>query len=387
MQNKPDLTSLPTKQLKLWFYYEGKERYDKIKALTDSFSKSHTNITVTPYYVPFDQFKKRLSTGIASNDLPDLVITDSADHAAYAAIGIFADITDQLKAIPGIDQFYEGPMNSVTYNGKMYGLPFSINNLVLFYNTDMLVKAGLKPPQSWDELRSTAMALSVGDTKGFAISALQNEEGTFQYLPWLFSAGGSIHDMDSPQSIRSLSFLTNLIKDGTMSKEVINWTQADVMKQFSSGKVAMMINGPWQIPEIKSMAPDLNYGVALIPKDKQFASVLGGENLAVIKGENSGEAITFLTYFADPNVMNNFEKDFGYFPPRKDVASDPLWTKDPLLQIFSEEMQYASPRPASPQWPGISKAISAALVKSLSQYADPIENAKEAQAIIDQLLK
>ncbi|MDQ0885296.1 ABC-type glycerol-3-phosphate transport system substrate-binding protein [Paenibacillus sp. V4I9] len=129
------------------------------------------------------------------------------------------------------------------------------------------------------------------------------------------------------------------------------------------------------------------WGVALIPKDKQFASVLGGENLAVIKGENSGEAIKFLTYFADPKVMNNFEKDFGYFPPRKDVASDPLWTKDPLLQIFSEEMQYARPRPASPQWPGISKAISAALVKSLSQYADPIENAKEAQAKIDQLLK
>ena len=91
--------------------------------------------------------------GMAASDLPDIVIIDNPDHAAYAKMGLFADITDKVKAISGIDQFFDGPMKSATLDGKIYGLPFASNNIALFYNSDMLDKAGIKPPQTWMILR------------------------------------------------------------------------------------------------------------------------------------------------------------------------------------------------------------------------------------------
>ena len=104
----------------------------------------------------------------------------------------------------------------------------------------------------------------------------------------------------------------------------------------------MMINGPWQLPEIKKNAPDLKYGVTLVPKDKQFASVLGGENLGVINGKNVDASVEFLKYFAQPDVMKNFTKEFGNFPPRKDVAADKAWTEDLLVKGFADEMNMHS---------------------------------------------
>ena len=64
------------KKLKLWFYFEGKDHFDKIKVLTDGFMKQNPNIEVEPVYVPFADFKKRLSIGLAALDLPDIVIIE-----------------------------------------------------------------------------------------------------------------------------------------------------------------------------------------------------------------------------------------------------------------------------------------------------------------------
>ena len=69
-----------------------------------------------------------------------------------------------------------------------------------------------------------------------------------------------------------------------MSKGILGWTQQDVLAQFQNGKAAMMINGPWQIPVLREQSPDLKWEVSTLPKDKQGASILGGENYSIIKG-------------------------------------------------------------------------------------------------------
>lgn len=374
------------KKLTLWFYFEGKERFDKIKALTDGFTAKNPTIEIEPVYVPFADFKKRLSVGLAAEELPDLVIIDNPDHAAYAAMGLFADITEQVSSWPDKDQFFPGPWSSTIYDGKQYGVPLGSNNLALFYNEQMLADAGLTPPKTWDELRTAAKALTKNGVTGIGISAPANEEGTFQFLPWLLSAGATYDKVNSPEGIHAYQFLSDLVKDGSMSKEVINWTQADVLKQFSAGKIAMMINGPWQLPELASTVPNLKFGLALVPKDKEYASVLGGENLGVVNGENVKEAVEFLKYATSPEVITPFAQGFGYFPVRKDVAADPYWSKNPQLKVFADNMNYAKPRGPHPQWPEISNAISEALSKVLTFQSTGAEATKEAQEKIDKIL-
>jgi multiple sugar transport system substrate-binding protein len=375
------------KKLKLWFYFETKERFDKIKVLTDGFTKQNPNIEVEPVYVPFADFKKRLSIGLAASDLPDIVIIDNPDHAAYTKLGLFADITSKLTDWPDKDQYFEGPWKSATLDGKVYGVPLGSNDLALFYNTDMLAKAGVTPPQTWDELRTAAKKLTGGGVTGLGISAPGNEEGTFQFMPWLLSTGATFDHIGGQEGAKALGVLTDMVKDGSMSKEVINWTQSDVEKQFAAGKVAMMINGPWQLPTLKSEAPDLKYGLAFVPKDKKYASVLGGENLGVVNGKNVDEAVKFVKYVSSPEVYKPFAISFGYFPSRKDVANDPYWSNNEQLKVFAENLKNAQPRGPHPKWPEISNAISEALQKSLTLKSSPEDAAKVAQSKIDALLK
>ena len=67
--------------------------------------------------------------------------------------------------------------------------------------------------------------------------------------------------LDSEAGVRALTMFTDMIKDGSMPKDVVNWTQGDIPTQFINGKVASMVMGCWRIQWLKNNAPDLNWDV------------------------------------------------------------------------------------------------------------------------------
>lgn len=371
----------------LWYYWENKDHQQILTDIVKQYNTSQNEVEVTNEYYPFADFKKVLSIGLAASKLPDLVLIDNPDHAAYAAMGLFADITDKIKDWPDKEQYFEGPWKSCTLDGKVYGIPFGSNDLALYYNEDMLNKAGVKPPQTWDELRAAAKKLTGNGVTGLGVSAPKTEEGTFQFMPWILSAGGDLTKIDSPEGIKSFTMISDLVKDGSMSKEVMNWVQSDVLKQFMAGKIAMMFNGPWQVPTLQKDAPDLKWNVTLIPKDKQYASVLGGENWGVVNGKNVDATVKFLKYVTQVDVLKGYIGKFGYFPSRKDLASDPQFTGDPIYKVFIDELQYAQPRGPHPKWPELSNAVSQALQEVIAGVKTPEAAAKDAQEKIDKAIK
>ncbi len=373
--------------LNLMFYYEGQDRFAFINKLCNGFNKAQEEIEVVPVFIPFKDFKKAILTGIEEENNPDIIIIDNPDNVYFANIGILADITDNIADWPDKDQYFENSLLTCTYKGRIYGMPLGNNCLALFYNKKLFEIEGVKPPKTWDELRSVAKKMTKGDVKGIAIAAQNSEEGTYQFLPWLFSAGGSIEKLDSTEAVKAFSFLADLIKDGSMSREVINRTQHDVMKEFVAGKTAMMINGSWQIPQINSLMPDIEYGVVKIPKDKKFSSVLGGENIAIINSENKEKAIKFMFYVCKPENLKLYSSTLGYFPPRKDVALDPSIAQDFAIKVFENEMQYASLRGPNPKWPEISSVISGALQEVLTGTKEPESVVKDAQNKINLILE
>ena len=159
-----------------------------------------------------------------------------------------------------------------------------------------------------------------GQCDRFAMCCLQNEEGTFNFTPWLWSTGATSYDINNDNGIKALTLVKDLVDAGSMSKEVINWTQGDVMNQFISGNIAMMVNGPWQVPTMREQAPDLNWDVTLLPKDAEYASCLGGENFGVIDGDNVDAALDFLQFATSKDEVASYIDDFGYIAARKDVA-------------------------------------------------------------------
>ena len=365
-------------EVEIWYYWETVKHQEALNYLIEKYNESQSDVKVTAKYVPFADFKKQLSIGATADELPDIVIIDSPDHASYATMGIFADLTGRFDT----STYYDGPVASCTIDGKLYGIPADVNCLGLYYNEDMLKEAGVEVPTTWDELKAAAVALTKDNVTGLAFCSLQNEEGTFNFSPWLWSTGATSYDINNENGIRALTFVKDLVDSGAMSKECINWTQGDVMNQFISGNVAMMINGPWQIPTMRAEAPDLNWDVTLIPKDSQYASVIGGENFAVIAGGNEDEALAFLEYLTQKEQIEYLMVAMGNIAPDKAIA-DQQFTDDPVMQKFAEQMEYAQARGPHAEWPSISNAISLAFNEVMTGVKTPEDAAATAQQTID----
>jgi len=365
----------------IWYYWETEGHQEALNHIIEEFNGQQDDITVEAKYVPFADFKKQLSVGASAGELPDIVILDNPDHASYAAMGIFADLTGRFD----VSTYYDGPVNSCTLDGKLYGVPFGSNDLVLFYNEDMLEAAGCEVPTTWDELLEVAKATTTDSVYGFAHCALQNEEGTFNFLPWVWSTGATSYEIDSEGGIKAMEFEKSLVESGAFPKEAINWTQGDTMNQFISGNLAMMINGTWQIPTMREEVPDMNWNVAPIPQDAEQASGLGGENYAVIAGGNEEASIEFLKYATSGETCLYMMNAMGYISADSTIAEN-QFEGDEVYQVFVDEMQYAHARGPLPEWPDISDAISLAFNKVLIGEAEPVDAAAEAQATIDSII-
>jgi len=378
-------------ELELWHYFGGNDSVALIEKL-EEFNTIQSEIKLNSQYVSRDDLLKQYTMGAVSGELPDIGMVDNPDMAAFIQMGVFADITDQLVAWGELDNFFTGPLSSATQDGRIYGLPQNSNCLALFYDKDVLAAAGIEVPKTWSELEEAAAKLTDPETGtyGLAISAVKNEEGTFQFMPWFISAGGNLENLSGKGCVDALSFLSGLVEKGYMSRDIINWTQADANNQFIAGNAAMQINGPWQIPVFVSDAPEKNYGVALVPKadDGVYASVLGGENFGVTTAcENVDAAVKVLKFLLDKDINADVCVNTGKFSPRADsMASRSEWTEDPILSVFSEAMQYAMPRGPHPRWPEISAAICEAEHEVFTGMRSVEEALADAEAKVTELL-
>lgn len=382
-----DKKSTEQKEVVIWDYFETDAQKAMMQTLIDGFNSSQDQYVASHVYVPFADYEKQLTLGIASGELPDIVILDGCGMASFISLGLFADISDVASSI-NWDEYIQGPLESTMMDGKHYGIPFATNCTALFYNKDMFDAVGLDYPNentTWEEFRTMAKALTKDGVFGFGNAATNTDEGTFQCLQWIYTAGGSYTDIQG--GVEAYQLMRDMINEGSWTKECVNWTQSDVNNNFMAGNIAMQQNGPWQIPGIEANAPDLNYGVTVLPKKDaasgQATSILGGENMGVVNKDDLSGAVAFLSYYDQTDVMINAMKQYGSFPPKTEAAKDAYWTEDEVQAAFITQLDTSIPRGPSAVWPSYSAAIQKGFQEVLTLSKTPEQAANDTQAAVD----
>ena len=211
----------------------------------------------------------------SSRTLPDLLMLDNPDLQQIAATGALTPLGDLgFKADGFIDRF----VGAGTYDGELYGMGPCANTLGLYYNKDLLDAAGVAVPTTWDELKAAAKTLTSGDTYGIAFCAKASYEGSWQFLPFFWSAGADETDIATPEAASALQLWVDLVREGSASESVLNWSQTELGEQFTSAKAAMVIDGPWLTTTFDKS--DVNWAVAEIPvpaAGDTAVAPLGGE--------------------------------------------------------------------------------------------------------------
>jgi multiple sugar transport system substrate-binding protein len=370
-----------------WWDYMTAANGQALESQIQRYMDTHPNVTIERNQINFGDLKQRLLQGATAGALPDIVIIDNPDHQAFSSLGIFEDITDLVAEWGQAENFFQGPWDSTMFNGRNYGIPDNSNCLVLWYNTSFLEEAQIGPPTNWEELVSAAEALTVDGRYGMAVAAIQSEIVTFQWLPFLWATGEDLDTLDSEGGRRALQLWVDMVDSGSMSRGILGWDQTDIRVQFQNGQTAMMPNGPWQIPTIREESPDLPWDVATLPADQQGASILGGENTAIVQGTQHLEAAwELLTWRQEPEELTTYLLEAGKLPSREDLAEDSEWTQDPVINTFIEQLRVAKPRAYGENYPEISSAVQNAIQAAISGQTDVESALAQAQETITPLL-
>ncbi|MFF4029757.1 ABC transporter substrate-binding protein [Streptomyces sviceus] len=333
---------------------------------------------------PFAELERQLTLSAISGDLPDLAIVDNVAMNTLGGSRLLADLTARVEKWGQADQYYKGPWSGCQVNGKTLGIPNNSNCLALYCNTRMLESAGVEPPTTWDELAAAAQKLTSGDRYGLALSAIKTEEGVFQFLPFLWQAGGDL-DTFRTHGATALAFLDELIAKGSLSEQCVGWTQQDVNTRFLNQRAAMQINGPWQIPTLKKA--DFDWNVVALPRDKEAATCLGGENWVAMASSNHVDKVwEVLEYTQRPSVLVPYLVSFGELPARKDLADRGSWASDPALRLFLSQLPFARPRQYGAHYAEASQAVADAEQAVLTGSASASAAARTAAGKIDKAL-
>lgn len=341
-------------------------------------------ITVNREVVPGNTLIAKILQQGASRTLPDLLMIDNPDLQQIASTGALVALSDLGL---GSEGYLPQVIAASTYDGKLYGLQPITNTIALFYNVDILKEAGVTPPTTWAELREAAKKLTTDKRYGLAFSAPANYEGTWQFLPFMWSNGGDEKNIATPETAEALQFWVDLLADGSVSRSVLNWAQSDVNDQFRKGNAAMMVNGPWQIPVLNS-DPSLHYAVVPIPTPEaggKSVAPLGGETWAVPNTGNEATEQVAAKMIACLNSDANQIK-LGVLRqtvPTKTSAAvlDEYLKQAPSMKTFADMVQTARARTAElgNDWPEAATAIYSAVQLALTGKASPMDALKQVQ--------
>jgi multiple sugar transport system substrate-binding protein len=332
--------------------------------------------------VPGPSLIQKVLQQASSKSLPDVLMLDNPDIQQIAETGALAPLDDYGITADGCAP---GPVSAATYDGKLYGLQPGANTLAIFYNKDVLEKAGVEPPTTWDELKSTAKELTVDKQYGFAFNATADYEGAWQFLPPMWTNGGDETALTSPEVAGALQLWKDLVDEGSVSKSAINWKQADVNDQFIAGKAAMMLNGPWQIPALKKAK--INYGVVPFPvntPDQTSVAPLGGEAWTVpltadeAKMTKAAELVKCMN--TDENQVKRAKE--GGLVPTKLALAEQFKTDVPEIAGFVDSVGTARARTGKlgPKWPETAKTIYTGMQLVLTGQAEPADAMAKAGA-------
>ncbi len=364
--------------------------------LANEFSEMDNGITVNYREIQFDDVVAESMRAFATGQAPDIISVDNPEHALFASRGAFLDITEMVAASEtvNVDNYFSGPLNSVSWDGKLFGVPKATNTIALYYNVDLFKAAGLdpdSPPATWDALVDAARALNDPDDAvyGIAFSAKASEEGTFQFLPWAQMTGGGYEKINTDGAVEAMDIWKTLLDEGLASPDTLTRGQWDSTGTFNSGNAAMVISGPWELNRMVDEA-QFEWRVALLPvpeEGAERASAMGDFNWAIFSTtDHPEEAFKAIEYFASQD--DRLFPEWGQLPARSDIALPPTGVapKDAALQVFLEQLQYARARGPHPEWPKISKAIQDAIQSSLTGQMSSRDALDQAQSKIEAVL-
>ncbi|MCL4561986.1 MAG: sugar ABC transporter substrate-binding protein [Chloroflexi bacterium] len=347
-----------------------------IKVLNDAiadFEAKNPNIKIEQSIVGWGEAHSQFVTSLAGGVAPDIQMLGTPWNNEFYQMGALAPGDEYLPA-DFKDRFLDSALESVVFDGKIYGIPWEGADWGFYYRKDLFEKAGLDPntpPKTWDELVEFAKKLTVKENGKVVQWGLEipagGWEGDDYFDQFLWAAGNEIakpndqgvwaSTLSEPSALQAFKFyydLTNTYK--VMPSDVIGKTWEDVKNDFVFGKAAMIYDGGWTTGVIKDTAKEIEgkWAGAIPPAGPSGSPVtLGYPNTLVVTAQSKHpkEAYQFLEFLqtGSPSWADQYCLVHASFNWTKAyVESD--FAKDPLIVPLAQSLAISKNKPYAPDY-------------------------------------
>lgn len=340
--------------LNYWRVFDGRDDFQEI---IKNYNALHPHITINYRRLRFDEYENEILHALAEDRGPDIFSIHNTWLRKYQYkiepmppvtrmpylidVGtIRSEIIPQIRENPSLtvnqlkNVFLDVVAKDVVLDdGKIYGLPLSVDTLAMYYNRDLFNRAGItEPPAYWNRtFQENVRNLTRQDTNqniiqsGVAMGGADNIERSTDILSILMMQNGaemitnnqvtfqripvSMTDREYNPGLEALRFYTDF---ASINKEVYSWNEnlLNSLEMFSQGNLAIMFGYSYHLETIKSLSPRLNFSVSKLPQIENSPFNINFANYWVEvvshKSKHKNEAWDFIKFATQAEQVTSY---------------------------------------------------------------------------------
>lgn len=337
--------------------------------------EENPDLDITLRTAPWGDYFTKMTTNMASSNMACISGMNSGQLSGYTAG--FAELTDADLKAAGLDgaDFAPGALEILENKGKMYGVPFDMSTMLVYYNADQLNAAGAEIPQNgwtFSDFEKAAKAATTNGKMGFGIGM-----GDFQWQALPISMAGvqpvtedGTLDLTNPDFLKAAEWYGSLVTKQKVAAPVASASDTGWGEnQFSSANAAMAVDGTWNAVGYLDNDPGFEAGMAPLPagKNGSLGLVLGSGYGLAKDCKNKDAALKVLGSLLGQKSQDYIATSGRSYPAR--LASQPLYFetidakyRDQVKSVFESAFKNVQGQRVNDEWPKVGTYIQPNLV-------------------------
>ncbi|EEH63588.1 ABC transporter, solute-binding protein [Gleimia coleocanis DSM 15436] len=380
------------KELNLWMPPLVADKQDKAhwEEVLKPFEEEH-GVDVNVTIVPWDAYETKYLTGVSSGNGPDVGYMYSEMIGDYISkdqlVALDEHVTDAQK-----ENFYF--LENGKFNDKQYSIPLVVGGArLLVYNQDLLDKAGVKAPTTWEEFTEAGKKLKEAGITPFVApwgDARGTMNGAFFPFVWqaggeLFEADGSATRFDSPEVIKAASYINELRESGIMDPNVTGMTEEITRGQFLDGKVAFIVDTDQNAKSWAEAGIKYGFVPSLKGPDGKQGTFIASDSLVMLKQcKDPKLCYDLISFMTEGKQMEKFHQKSNFPPIGKDENNT---YPEEFATLYSDNAEIMNPLPVVPKGTGTYQVLYTQLQQMLNGQKTPEQALKDAATEANAMLK
>jgi multiple sugar transport system substrate-binding protein len=369
---------------------------DDIQGMTKAFQQANPNIKVKTTFVAYEPLHDKIVAAAPAGTY-DVVLMDVIWPAEFGTKREVMDVTDRYPST-WKTEIFPGALQTAEYRGRFYGVPWILDTKYFFYNKDMLQKAGVQPPTTWDQVVTAAKILKSKGVVQYPLiwSWAQAEAVMCDYAQLLGAFGGKFLDdagkpaFNTGGGLQALQFMKQTLDDKITNPASTESLEEDVRRIFSQGQAAMALNWTYMFtlandPKESKVAGQV--AVAHTPSGPAGApGVNGSMALCIASGsKNQDAAWKYIEFLTSQKLQTQYAK--LSLPIWNSSYTDPqvVNTLPEVVAVAKTQLNDMILRPQVPSYNAASQIIQAAIQKALTGATSPQQALDDAAAQVAKL--